>query len=140
MADQLDPKRTVIRFLEGWKHQEWPICLSYVQITWKNDTDARDTGFLNKLKNLFGAGRSNISAMELLQRRLEEHELRNIRRVEIEDPPGLNKNVIKDAIAEVTFADGRIGTIRLRLVCEKSPYQADPAGTWGVNPNSIRSV
>lgn len=137
---KLNAKRTAIRFFDAWKHQDWEICLSYVQITWKRDADARNNGIWNRIKNMFGKGRLNLSALDSLKLRLEGQEIEEIKDVEIKNAGGLNSSVVKVAIVNVKFTDGRLGKLRVQLICEKGSYQPDPNGTWGVNPNSIRPV
>lgn len=140
MSDKVNAKRTVIRFFDAWKHKDWPICLSYVQITWKRDADRRNSGMWNRIKNMFGKGHTNLSAMEALQMRLEEHDISDIRTVEMGNAKGLKRDRAEQAVVSVQFGDGSTGKLRVVLICEKGPYQADPNGTWGVNPNSIRPV
>jgi hypothetical protein len=135
MAEHLNAKRTAIRFFEAWKHQHWPICLSYVQITWKRRSDNR-RGFINRLKRLMGGGEN---ALELLTRRLETRRIADIRDVRTVPSPGTSQ-AVEDVVVSVKYDDGRLGKLRVRLVCEKGPYRADAGGTWGVNPNSIKPV
>ena len=56
------------------------------------------------------------------------------------EPKGLNSDVIKDVIVSVSFSNSKKGKLKVRLVCEKGAYKADPDGVWGVNPNSIRPL
>lgn len=135
MANKLNAKRTAIRFFDAWKHQDWPICLTYVQISWKHEVNTR-SGLLNRLKTLFGKGEG---AEDLLTNRLETHEISEIRDVQLLKSAGTS-DVIQDVVASVKFGNGKTGKVQVRLVCEKGPYRPDTDGTWGVNPNSITPV
>lgn len=135
MANQLNAKRTAIRFFDAWKHQEWPICLSYVQLSWKHEANTRE-GLINRIKALFGKGQD---AHDLLSHRLETHEITDIRDVELVKS-GDTSDVIQDVVVSVKYGNGKLGKLKVRLVCEKGPYRTDTDGTWGVNPNSITPV
>lgn len=132
---QLNAKRTAIRFFDAWKHGDYPICLSYVQISWKHEVNTRK-GLLNRLKNLIGKGEN---ALDLLANRLEPHNIEEIRGAKIIKSSDTSE-VIEDVVVSVKFGNGRLGEVQVRLVCEKGPYRPDPEGTWGVNPNSIKPV
>jgi len=55
----------------------------------------------------------------------------------------LSTSFVNDVVADVKVRltiDGESMNVLIRLVKEERPYKASTSGTWGMNPNSIRTA
>jgi len=134
----MTPKETIKEFFGAWQAQQWLICLSLAQMSWKHQQLMPDRGWWQNISDWFiGIDYSN-RPQEHLQLKLGQWDINNIEEIQIIPAPDMNPDVVKDALVKVELGDGSLSTFRCRMVNEIAPYSPSGNGSWGVNITSIQ--
>ena len=102
-------------FLKAWKERDFISMFNSTQVTWKETS-----GSPAILMAEFGA-----------------HEITDFEIVKTNET---KVKLVYDIEFRVKHKGVWTETAIARLLCEKSPYKADKAGTWGVNPISAIGI
>lgn len=116
----MNSEKTLKKFLQCWKDQNWIEMLKYVQQTWKSEK----TKPMSTLIDYFS--HKNIIKIKIL-------DIENINNVMTDINFSIKYALVNKAEPNRTFNE----KISARLICEKEPYKPDVKGQWGVNPVSI---
>jgi hypothetical protein len=109
-------RETMERFLGYWQKHDWRKMKKLLQVTWMATHNRKEKKFYKKW---FGDWE------------IEKTKIEKINRI---------GECMSDAECILFLKGGNEYNIRIRLVCEKKPYQPNINGKWGINPISCLKI